>query len=207
MCQFVLHAVNRQRHVILWVIEFLLHQRKDCRDHVFGKNLAHDSKSHAHLDKVCALEILAGKKKQGTQSAQTQHNFVRDEEISGAKTLHSPSIQCSPEEEATRDSRSGTGIQPDNLQNRGHVLRFFLKLFWQFVPIFYKLRSSSTELKTTHQLFSLARRPAGPVWWRECKWTRPRSRAFRSRWPSPWALSSASVERHEHTTWLPCRFG
>lgn len=50
VCQGVLYVVNEQRHFILWVIEFLLDQRKDCRDHVFGENLAHDSKSHAHLD-------------------------------------------------------------------------------------------------------------------------------------------------------------
>lgn len=62
VCQVELYVVNRQRHVILWVIEFLLDQRKDCGDHVSGENLAHDSKSHAHLDEVCALEILAGKK-------------------------------------------------------------------------------------------------------------------------------------------------
>lgn len=71
---------NEQKHFILWVIEFLLNKRKDCRNHIFGKNLTDDSKSHAHLNQVCALEILKEKKKpQNTLTSpfQTPRNKCR----------------------------------------------------------------------------------------------------------------------------------
>lgn len=43
---------------LLWVIEFLLNQRKDRRNHVSGENLTYDSESHAHFNQVGALKIL-----------------------------------------------------------------------------------------------------------------------------------------------------
>ena len=47
-----------KKHGLLWVIEFLLDKRKDCRNHIFGENLTHYSESHAHFNKVGALKIL-----------------------------------------------------------------------------------------------------------------------------------------------------
>lgn len=43
---------------LLWVIKFLLDQRKDCRNHIFGEHLADNSERHAHFNKICALKIL-----------------------------------------------------------------------------------------------------------------------------------------------------
>lgn len=84
---------------------------------------------------------------QGRKQRTHQHNSVRHPEISGAKILHSPSIQCSPEEEATRDSRSGTETQPDNLQNRGHVLRIFENCFESFCQ--YSINEEALQLNLT----------------------------------------------------------
>lgn len=50
--------VTRYKHPLLWVIKFLLDQRKDGRNHIFGENLTHNSESHAHFNKVGALKIL-----------------------------------------------------------------------------------------------------------------------------------------------------
>lgn len=47
-----------QKMILLWMIKFFFHYRKDCRDHIFRKYLADNSESHTHLDEVCTLQIL-----------------------------------------------------------------------------------------------------------------------------------------------------
>ena len=43
---------------LLWVIELLLYQGKDCRDHIFGKYLTNNGERHAYFYQICALKIL-----------------------------------------------------------------------------------------------------------------------------------------------------